>query len=288
MSDNLRTLLSYSASIMLGTDQFTRVVTKAGIPAQTCIYCRREVGVRDFMEMMEFEDDHDGLEDHWPVFLGECECGWWWAITYESSSTIFVGALQRFAAESADVPVEVLRTEISKHPHLVHDVDPKRMEDLVASILRGVYDCEVEHLGYSRDGGIDLLLFITDDPIAIQVKRRSRPDAVEGVSTIREFLGAVQLAQHDQALFVTTAKKYSRAATEAAKSAVDQNLVRAYHLMDRDKLIALLRDCGSVPAWQIGLERMRVPDTDGDVLSLPRSIEDIVREEVEAMRRRNS
>lgn len=46
------------------------------------------------------------------------------------------------------------------------------MEELVASVFRDFYECEVEVVGKSNDGGVDVIVIDSDNPIMVQVKRR--------------------------------------------------------------------------------------------------------------------
>jgi hypothetical protein len=129
------------------------------------------------------------------------------------------------------------------------------MEDLVAAILRGVLSCEVVHLGYTRDGGIDLVLLHSDTPVAVQVKRRRAEEAVEGVSGVRELLGASLLSGYHKALFVTTAARFSRDAISAADRAKAIGLLHSFELVDYEKLAHYLCEAPTRPAWEIALDR---------------------------------
>lgn len=198
-------------------------------------------------------------------YRADCTCGWWYDFIDNDAcndgwTAVIAGALQRYPIDSPKIPVEVLQSELREIPSLVRHINPRRMEDLVAAILRGVLSCDVVHLGYSRDGGIDLLLLHSDDPIAVQVKRRTREDAVEGVSVIRELLGASLLSGHHRALFVTTAARFSRDATNAATKAMDLGLVRSFELTDYNKLVHYLQQAPTVPASEVALDRHRPQD----------------------------
>jgi len=131
------------------------------------------------------------------------------------------------------------------------------METLVQSVLSDFYPgCEVYRCGSVADGGIDLLLVLSDEPIAVQVKRRTNSDSVEPVSSIRDFLGACQLQEYDSALYVTTADHYStgqRGAQAAAAKAVELGKMKRFDLIDRDKFFGMLNAVnganGEAPAW---------------------------------------
>ena len=107
-------------------------------------------------------------------------CGWWFSIEDADDcnaghASVCCGILKEFDLSSADVPLQVLTNELPKRLDALNSVHPNRMEDYVAEVLKGVHDCEVRQLGYTRDGGIDLLILESDRPIAVQVKRRASP-----------------------------------------------------------------------------------------------------------------
>src|SRR5206468_10414353 len=109
--------------------------------------------------------------------------------------------------------------ELPKNLKRINGIHPKRMEDLLTHILAGVFDCEVHQLGYTRDGGIDLILLHCDQPVAVQVKRREDQSRTEGVRGIREFLGAALLGDFRHLIYATNVERFSPDATEAAKKA---------------------------------------------------------------------
>jgi hypothetical protein len=79
----------------------------------------------------------------------------------------------------------------------------------------------VRHLGRApHDDGIDLILLLGDQSIAVQVKHRSiyRKQRGEGVVPLREFVGAMfPLSDVTQGIFVTSAEFYTEAAEKYAK-----------------------------------------------------------------------
>ncbi len=189
-----------------------------------------------------------------------CEnCGWWFAIQNadqcnDGYTVVAAGILETFDLSSATIPLEVLQSELSRHIGHIHGVHPKRMEDLVASILRGVHDCQVHQLGYSRDGGIDLILLDGDTRVAVQVKRREARTKSELVMPVREFLAAGLLNDYRNLMFVTSAEEFSKGAKKEAERAVTKKLVNAYELIALNEFASLLRTVTS-PAWYIALQK---------------------------------
>lgn len=185
----------------------------------------------------------------------ECpSCGWWFVNTanggpLESESEVtkqlrymgLVGVLESFDLASAALPISILANELPKHLDKIGVVNPNRMQDYVSSILKGVYDCEAQQMGYSHDGGIDLILLRSESPVAVQIKRRVHSSKAESVEGIRAFLGAALLSGIRDLLFVTTAERYSRSAEQAASSAVRAGIVRSFNLIDRSVLTDFMR-----------------------------------------------
>jgi len=184
-------------------------------------------------------------------------CGWWFAVQdadmcNDGHAVTAVGVLERFDLSEATVPIQVLRSELNQRASRIGNIHPRKMEELVASILAGVYDCEVHQLGFSRDGGVDLILLLNERQIAVQVKRRGNLAKHEPVSLVREFLGAALLSGHSNLMFVTTAEAFSAGAQKEAHEAVKKGLVTSYELISREKLISFLRHSEET-AWQKAL-----------------------------------
>jgi hypothetical protein len=118
------------------------------------------------------------------------------------------------------------------------------MEELTGAVLQDFYPgCEVHLCGKSGDGGIDLLVVVKDVPVAIQVKRRTKPDSTESVEAVRAFLGASLLKGYDHLIFVTTADHFTGGpfgAEKAAERALQKKLVQKFQLIDRHKFFEML------------------------------------------------
>lgn len=221
-----------------------------------CVYCQRllhKVVVNQANISLQINE------------VAECSCGWWYALVdndvcNDGHVAAIGGVLDHYNVDSKQVPVEVLEHELRKRPHLFRHVNPTKMEKLVGSILRDVFDCDVVHLGGAGDGGIDLLLLHADDPIAVQVKRRQSASSAEGVAPIRELLGAALLGRYKHALFVTTAPRFSPAAKDAARLATEIDLVSSFELCDLDKLTYFVREQQCIKSWELALDASRPQD----------------------------
>ena len=233
-----------------------------------CVDCGNRNARADLdREWMEYEDK---IKAYYPEAVSplaccllevvECnQCGWWYAIQDDDqcnngAAVVAGGILERFDLTSASVPLEVLHYELANRAERISKIHPNRMEDLVGSILAGVYDCEVHQLGYSRDGGVDLLLLKNDGQIAVQVKRRENNLKKEPVSLVREFLGASLLTGNFELIYITSGSGFTKGAREAAKSVIDIGLVNSYKLIDGDKFSSLVKT-SSNPIWSDALRK---------------------------------
>jgi hypothetical protein len=190
-------------------------------------------------------------------------CGWWIGGQYITDGggrgwtvkELYIGLLQRYALASAKLPTETLRTALKKSPALIYEVHPRKMEELVGSVFRDFYNCEVRHVGRTGDGGVDLLLVESDNSVIVQVKRRMSQNASEGVSLIREVVGATLLSGHRRAIVVTTGR-FTRGSKKVSHGAVEQGVLERLELIDISQFIEILGLTSRKvePAWQRALK----------------------------------
>ena len=224
-----------------------------------CPHCQVQAPIVHYSE----DDSVPGLPQ--VVWAWSCRCGWWdiqrlgvlgpdtavdadgyeWA---HAANWYRHGILRSFSSSDTNVPTAALRRALVDHPRLVHSLDPRKMEELVASVMSDfIAGCEVSHCGRTADGGVDLVLIHSDSTIAVQVKRRLRPDRVESVSAVREFLAAVKLQGMTGGVYVTTADHFSPQAKEEASRAVTLDLVRTFELVDRHRFFGMINATASAP-----------------------------------------
>ena len=105
--------------------------------------------------------------------------------------------------------------------NLLYSFNPTRFEKFVADVFRANYtNTEIVHVGKPNDGGIDVLLIDAEmEQWLIQVKHRETQNSTEGVSTIRDILGAMVVKGARRGIVVSTAKRFSRYAIQAAAKA---------------------------------------------------------------------
>lgn len=169
-------------------------------------------------------------------------CGWWEYVYSNNSDAIIdcirarnleikTAILRKYDVDSKHVPIQILNDYISKKPDRIYSIHHKKMEELVQTIFSNFYNCEVELVGKSHDGGKDLIMINSDRPTIIQVKRRTQADKVEPVSSIRELLGVTLLSESSSCIFVTTADHFSSMAIEEVEKAKKYFLLRITSLL---------------------------------------------------------
>lgn len=173
-------------------------------------------------------------------------CGWW-EYKYQNSSDAVVDGirasdveyssaiLKQYDDSSSEAPIDALRQQLLKTSDIIYSIDPHKMEDLVRSVFSDFYpSCKVYSFGKTRDGGKDGVLVDNDGKqILLQIKRRTNPNATEGVVPLRDLMGVSLL--HDnvkECIFVTTADHYSTDAADHANAMVIRHKVDAFELID--------------------------------------------------------
>ncbi|MFC6672301.1 restriction endonuclease [Marinobacterium aestuariivivens] len=191
-------------------------------------------------------------------------CGWWRIHTYketdgdiEGISTIIKNAvLRKYDLSGKDIPINVLQQYLRNNYEDVINIHDQQMEKLVQSVFSEHFSCEVEHIGKSHDGGIDLLLVRSDNPTVIQVKRRKKLSHIESVSGIRELLGAALLKESKNCIYVSTCSNFSKPANTAAARALELGIVESYELYDFSRFSDVLKLTArsNVEPWRQFLE----------------------------------
>ena len=189
---------------------------------------------------------------HHLVAVLSCRCGWWTLVHDQTPDAhdlralpqerlAIRGALRRFDTTGTDAALAALRREIQRHPEVLDAISPRKMEELTGAVLSDYFPgCRAKVCGKSGDGGIDLLLIISDKPFAVQVKHRERVDLAEPVSAIREFIGAMVLGDHVNGLYVTTADRFSPASRHAARTIIQKGFFDTFRLIDRHAFLEMM------------------------------------------------
>lgn len=184
------------------------------------------------------------------VKLSLCDrCGWWYLFEgfygyhgiadciYESS-----GIAKHYEVSSLDAPISDLRRYLAHHPNDLAHVHPNKFELLMQDCLKDCFGpCEVIHTGRSGDGGVDLVMVLSDiETYLIQVKRRSDLSAKEGVQVVRSLNGVLFRENKTKGLIITTASGFTRGAKqETIIKTEDKNYTM--RLMAFDDVVSMLR-----------------------------------------------
>ena len=145
-----------------------------------------------------------------------------------------------------------LAKDIAANQQSVSEMEPRTFEILVGSILTEFFNCDVKHVGRSHDGGVDLIVVAADEPILVQVKRRSRPHAVEGLEVVKNMFASLfsQRAQHG--MVVTSAERFTAGAMAWARHPALSENQFTIDLLDMDSLLSMIRayNTGETPGWE--------------------------------------
>jgi CheY-like chemotaxis protein/HJR/Mrr/RecB family endonuclease len=121
------------------------------------------------------------------------------------------------AALVIDVRAEI-KKYLSLHPEKLHELSPRRFEELVAEMLRDMGLDTVLTMA-TRDGGVDIYAYlrheVTNFVMLVECKRWS-PDNPVGIDVIQRLYGIQQTKKANKALVVTTSYFTEPAKTEAA------------------------------------------------------------------------
>jgi hypothetical protein len=140
-------------------------------------------------------------------------------------------------ADLSEINDELI-TYLAKHPDKMQDMDPRKFEELVASILRAKgYDIILTPA--TRDGGFDMRAFHKNDVgvfLTLIECKRYLPDKRVPVSVVRGLYGVTEHERATSGLIVTTSSF-----TKDAKTFRDEHKHRI-QLADQTDLQAWLRD----------------------------------------------
>ncbi len=156
--------------------------------------------------------------------------------TYE----VIFGKLRTFEQRIPDGCYVEIARHLRRDAMLWHQLEPTALEKLIASVFRANHKhALVTHVGRPDDGGVDVVF--VDDGLKqwlIQVKRRSQPNATEGVSPVRNLLGAMLLNRSCYGMLVSTVNQFSLRAHEAVQRAHEVGM--RVRLLDKGKLDVML------------------------------------------------
>jgi hypothetical protein len=239
-----------------------------------CPSCQAKAPVVHADQKVREDSGDSACSRYSSVTASQCNCGWWDMQYSESTGSSSTegwtewinwthGILKRFDVSRMDVLVDLLRRVLVNRPGTLDHLHSRKMEELVRSLFVDVYPgCEVHHCGRSHDGGIDLILVLTDSPVAIQVKRRLRTDKGESVSAVKEFLGVMMVQGFTHGIYVTTAHHFWATAKSETSEAVRRKVVSGLELIERESFLSMLNMVrpAVVPTWKDHIPAEFQPD----------------------------
>lgn len=104
-----------------------------------------------------------------------------------------------------DINARLLQ-ELARRPQLVHDLDPRKFEELVAKLLED-QGCDVTLTKRTRDGGYDLLGRMKVGPanlIFLAECKKYSPQNKVGVEVVRGLYGVTEIQKANLGLIITT------------------------------------------------------------------------------------
>lgn len=207
------------------------------------------------LEVHSYRDHYClGVDMYSETSIYECpNCGYWECINDFSEEedninsinakywrTITYAIAKKFNPSSKLLPIDTLRNELKRNPRIMHSIHPYKFEELAQSVFSDYYECEVKKVGQSHDGGIDLIIVLSDEPILVQVKRRESKSAVEQISTVRDFLGAMFIKNNSKGIILSTADHFSRTSKKIIDTLLSEKRLNFFELKDYNSFCSMI------------------------------------------------
>jgi hypothetical protein len=221
--------------------------------ANYCDFCEEEIQIYRSFDFLEHFDDDLNININWNgaippnqvKTLGICNCCGFWFIWSEKrkhcNNSIYLylqvntarGVLKEFnSTDETKLCLNEMRADLVTNYHKRFDINPKFLEDIVASSYKNI-GFDIIHTPYSNDKGVDI--FILNNGIktnCIQVKRYKNKIEADD---IRAFAGAMVLNNCLKGTFVTTSSFTSGAnltASEYKNNGIEIELKSGIELMN--------------------------------------------------------
>lgn len=207
--------------------------------------------------------------------IWECDkCGWWEGFIHNieeddlmdevnryTEKTLIHSIIRTFNVEDKNLPVQTLLNVLEEEKNVLYHIDPYKLEELAQYVFSSFYNCEVKHVGKTGDGGIDLLIIDSDDPILVQVKRRERSNRVELVSTVRDFLGAMFIENSQRGIILSTAKRFSKGSVDVQQNLLNEKRLDYFELVDFEGFCSMLNVIkkDDIKPWKSAVEKFWHP-----------------------------
>ncbi|MEK4525327.1 restriction endonuclease [Paenibacillus sp. FSL K6-1122] len=174
----------------------------------------------DSCKWWEYSDQFSEEEDH----ISELHT--------QNSDILRHGIVKKFNIGDKQIPINTLIDELMRTKEILYSIDPYKFEEIAQHVFSAYFNCEVKHVGQTGDGGIDLIIVLSDDPILVQVKRRTSANHIELVSGIREFIGSMYIKDARKGIFLSTAKDFSKGAKETVNDVLNNRKFDFFELKD--------------------------------------------------------
>jgi hypothetical protein len=138
---------------------------------------------------------------------------------------------------------EEIRRYLIRHPHFMHQMSPRKFEELAAEIFRS-HGFDVELTTSTRDGGYDVVAYLRNEPSDIKIlieAKRFHPDRLVGPGIVRALYGTKQRDNASQVVLVT-----SSYVSPTAKKEYARFIPYELDLYERDRIIEWCKACGAV------------------------------------------
>lgn len=230
-----------------------------------CPFCNERMQIA----YQNSKSDIIGVDLYESINIWECNCGFWEAFSrfseerdlidevdskhWEKLYYSIIASVEDLNKERA---VKQLVSEIRKDATLLYKINPTRLEQIAQYVFSSHFNCEVEHVGQSHDGGVDLLIINSDKPILVQVKRREKASSVESVSTVRDFLGAMYIRNNYKGIIVSTAKSFSKPSEKVVDDLKNENRLEYFEMFDFSRFSSTLNlvDLSRKKNWEFLVE----------------------------------
>jgi hypothetical protein len=114
---------------------------------------------------------------------------------------------------------EELYSYLSRNPHLMYELSPRKFEELIADILKNM-GCEIELTPQTRDGGRDVLAVIrtpVSKMLIIVECKKYRPDRKVGLDIVERFFHVIDRKDNASCGLIATTSFFSPDAQALAR-----------------------------------------------------------------------
>lgn len=196
-----------------------------------------------------------GVEMWQFIDVWECDsCGWWeysnkfseekdyggYGISTQNWDGYKYGIVKKFNIGDKEIPINTLMNELGKKKDILYNIDPYKLEDIAQVVFSAYYNCQVKHVGKTGDGGKDLIIIQSDNPILVQVKRRENPEHIELVKGVREFVGTMYIEGSKKGIYLSTAKDFSKGSKEIATNLLSDRKLDKFDLVNYQEFCNML------------------------------------------------